>query len=138
MKKIRTRLKPVSIFLVVLMVTLSLPYQSALAALINTEDLMGSQKATEARAYITSVLAREDMQKALIARGIDPIEAQARVSTLTDQEAIQYANTMEQLPAGGVIGYIVGLVVLVFLVLLVTDILGYTDVFPFVKKTVKQ
>ena len=137
MKKIRHRLRPVSIFLVVLMVTLSLPYQSALAALVGTEELMGSQKATEARAYIASVLAREDMQKALIARGIDPIEAQARVGTLTDQEAIQYANTMEQLPAGGVIGYIVGLAVLVFLVLLVTDILGYTDVFPFVKKTVK-
>ena len=137
MKNIRNRLRPVSIFLVILMLMLSLPYQSALAALIGTEDLMGSQEATEARAYITSVLAREDIQKALIARGIDPIEAQARVGTLTDQEAIQFANTMEQLPAGGLIGYLVGLAVLVFLVLLVTDILGFTDVFPFVKKTVK-
>jgi len=137
MKKIRPRLRPVSIFLVVLMLTLSLPYQSTLAALIGTEELMGSQKAVEARAYISSVLAREDIQKALMARGIDPIEAQARVGTLTDQEAIEFAGTMEQLPAGGVIGYIVGLAVLVFLVLLVTDILGYTDIFPFVKKTVK-
>jgi len=137
MKNIRNRLRPVSIFLVILMLMLSVPYQSALAALIGTEDLMGSQEATEARAYITSVLAREDIQKALIARGIDPIEAQARVGTLTDQEAIQFANTMEQLPAGGLIGYLVGLAVLVFLVLLVTDILGFTDVFPFVKKTVK-
>jgi len=137
MKKIRHRLKPVSIFLVILMLTLSLPYQSALAALIGTEEMMGSQKAVEARAYITSMLAREDIQKALVARGIDPVEAQARVGTLTDQEAIEFAGTMEQLPAGGVIGYIVGLAVLVFLVLLVTDILGYTDIFPFVKKTVK-
>lgn len=137
MRNIRHRLRPVSIFLVVLMLMLSLPYQSALAALIGTEELMGSQKAVEARSYITSVLAREDIQKALMARGIDPIEAQARVGTLTDQEAIEFASTMEQLPAGGVIGYIVGLAVLVFLVLLVTDILGYTDIFPFVKKTVK-
>jgi len=137
MKKIRYGLRPVSIFLVVLMVTLSLPYQSALAALVGTEAIMGSQKATEARAYIAGVLAREDIQKALIDRGIDPLEARARVGTLTDQEAIQYANTMEQLPAGGVIGYIVGLAVFLFLVLLVTDILGYTDIFPFVKKTVK-
>ena len=138
MKNIRNRLRPVSIFLVILMVTLSLPYQSALAALIGTEELMGSQKAVEARAYITSVLAREDIQKALIARGIDPIEAQARAGTLTDREAIQFAGTMEQLPAGGVIGYIVGLAVLVFLVLLLTDVLGYTDIFPFVKKTAKK
>ena len=137
MKSIRNRLRPVSIFLVILMLMLSLPYQSALAALIGTEDLMGSQRAAEARAYISSVLAREDIQKALIARGIDPIEAQARVGTLTDQEAIQFADTMDKLPAGGGIGYIVGLAVLIFLVLLVTDILGYTDVFPFVKKTVQ-
>jgi hypothetical protein len=138
MKPIRNRVKPVSIFLVILILMLSLPYQSALAAWIGTEDLMGSQKAVEARAYIASVLAREDIQTALVARDIDPIEAQARVSTLTDQEAIQVADTMEQLPAGGLIGYLVGLTVLVFLVLLVTDILGYTDIFPFVKKTVKE
>ena len=119
MRRIRPRLKPVSIFLVVLMLT-------------------GSQRATEARAYIAGMLAREDIQKALIDRGIDPVEAQARVGTLTDREAVQFADTMEQLPAGGVIGYIVGLAVLVFLVLLVTDILGYTDIFPFVKKTAKQ
>ena len=135
MKNIRNRLRPVSIFLVILMLMVSLPYQSALAALIGTEDLMGSQKAAEARAYITNVLAREDIQKALIARGIDPIEAQARIGTLTDKEAIQFADTMEQLPAGGTVGVIVGLAVLVFLVLLLTDILGYTDIFPFVKKT---
>jgi hypothetical protein len=134
---IRNRLKFVSIFLVVLMVMVSLPYQSALAALVGTEDLMASQRAAEARAYITSVLAREDIQKALMARGIDPIEAQARAGALTDQEAIQFAETMEQLPAGGLIGYIVGLAVLVFLVLLLTDILGFTDIFPFVKKTAK-
>ena len=137
MTSIRNRLKPVSIFLVALMVLLSLPYQSALAALIGTEDLMESQRAVEARAYITSVLAREDIQKALMARGIDPIEAQARADSLTDQEAIQFADTMEQLPAGGLIGYLVGLAVLVFLVLLITDILGFTDIFPFVKKTAK-
>ena len=135
MQNIRNRLRPASIFLVILMLMVSLPYQSALAALIGTEDLMGSQKAAEARAYITNVLAREDIQKALIARGIDPIEVQARIGTLTDKEAIQFADTMEQLPAGGSVGVIVGLAVLVFLVLLVTDILGYTDIFPFVKKT---
>ena len=137
MKNIRKRLRPGSIYLVILMLMLSLPYQSALAALIGTEDLMRSQKAVEARAYITSVLSREDIQNALISRGIDPIEAQARVGTLTDQEAIQFADTMEQLPAGGLVGYLAGLAVLVFLVLLITDILGYTDIFPFVKKTLE-
>jgi len=122
----------------VLMLMLSLPYQTAMAALIGTEELVSSQKATEARAYIVSVLAREDIQQLLTARGIDPIEAQARVGALTDQEAIRMAETMENLPAGGNIAWIFGLAVLVFLVLLVTDLLGYTNIFPFVKKTVNE
>jgi len=138
MKNIRGRLKPISIMVTVLMLMLSLPYQTAMAALIGTEELVSSQKATEARAYIVSVLAREDIQQLLTARGIDPIEAQARVGALTDQEAIRMAETMENLPAGGNIAWIFGLAVLVFLVLLVTDLLGYTNIFPFVKKTVNE
>ena len=138
MKNLRKRLKPISIMATVLMLMLSLPYQSALAALIGTEDLVSSRKATEARAYINTVLAREDIQQLLMARGIDPLEAQARVGALTNQEAIRMAETMENLPAGGTLGYIVGLAVLVFLVLLATDLLGYTDIFPFVKKTINE
>ena len=138
MKNLRGRLKPISIVVTVFMLMLSLPYQTAMAALIGTEDLVSSQKATEARAYINTVLAREDIQQLLMARGIDPIEAQARVGVLTDQEAIRMVETMENLPAGGSIAYIFGLAVLVFLVLLVTDLLGYTNIFPFVKKTVNE
>ncbi len=138
MKIFRKRLKPVCIMVTVFMLMLSLPYQSALAALIGTEDLVASQTASEARTFITSVLAREDIQQLLMARGINPIEAQARVGAMTDQEAIRMAETIENLPAGGTIGYIIGLAVLVFLVLLITDLLGYTNIFPFVKKTVKE
>ena len=138
MKNLRSRLKPISIMVTVFMLMLSLPYQTAMAALIGTEDLVSLEKATGARAYINSVLVREDIQQLLLARGIDPIEAQARVDVLTDQEAIQMAETLENLPAGGSIAYIFGLAVLVFLVLLVTDLLGYTNIFPFVKKTVNE
>jgi hypothetical protein len=54
---------------------------------------------------------------------------------LSDSEAIAIADQIEQLPAGGsAIGVIIGAALIIFLVLLVTDILGYTDVFPFVNK----
>jgi len=134
MRNVRRKIKPVSLFLAIFMLVISLPYQSAIAAMVTTEDLMNSGKAAEARTYISDVLAREDIQKALVARGIDPIEAQARVGSLSDAEAIRFAGMVEQLPAGGNVGFIVGLAVLVFLVLLITDILGYTNIFPFVKK----
>ncbi len=116
------------------MLVISMPYQVAIAAMVTTEDLVNSGKAVEARACISEVLAREDIQQALISRGIDPIEAQARVDSLSDAEAIRFAGMVEQLPAGGNVMWVVGLAVFVFIVLLVTDILGYTNIFPFVKK----
>jgi hypothetical protein len=62
------------------------------------------------------------------------MEAKTRVDSLSDIEAITVANQIEQLPAGsGAIGAVIVASVIVFLVLLITDILGYTDIFPFVK-----
>ncbi len=134
MKVIRRAAKPVSIVLTVLMVLLSVPYQSALATMVETETVLGVAQSQEAREYLNEVLSRKDVQTALMAQGVDPLEAQARVASLSDAEAVRLAGQVEHLPAGGnAIGVIVGAAVLVFIVLLITDILGYTDVFPFVK-----
>lgn len=135
MKKIRLRLRPVSMFMAILMVLICMPWQSAMAAMVGTEAVIDSARAEQARAVISKLLAREDIQRALIAQGIDPLEAQARVDSLSDREAIRFAEKIEQLPAAGSsVAWVLGLAVLVFLVLLITDILGYTDIFPFVKK----
>ncbi|UCD91514.1 MAG: PA2779 family protein [Desulfobacterales bacterium] len=61
-------------------------------------------------------------------------EANQRIDSLTDAEAIRLAKTIEHLPAGGSTASVVVIsALIVFLVLLATDIMGYTDVFPFVK-----
>jgi hypothetical protein len=62
-------------------------------------------------------------------------EVKARVAALTDAEALQLAREIDSLPAGadGGVSAIVGALVLIFLVLLLTDLLGYTKVFPFTK-----
>jgi UPF0716 family protein affecting phage T7 exclusion len=49
---------------------------------------------------------------------------------MTDDEAAQLAAQLDSLPTGG---SIVGAIVLVFLVLLITDILGFTKIFPFTR-----
>ena len=62
-------------------------------------------------------------------------EAMQRATTLSDREIRQIAGQLEKLPAGqSAVGAVVGAIVLIFLVLLITDLLGLTDVFPFVKK----
>jgi hypothetical protein len=66
----------------------------------------------------------------LVARGVDPAQVQARLESLTDEEVQTLAANMDQLPAGG---DALGLLVFLFIVLLITDILGFTNIFPFVK-----
>ncbi len=117
------------------MLLLSLPHKSAFAGMIGTETVLDATRSQEARDYLNRTLAREDVRASLIAQGIDPLEAKARVDSLSDAEAVSLADQIEELPAGGsALGIIVGALLIVFIVLLVTDILGYTDVFPFVKK----
>ena len=112
-----------------------MPCKSALAAMIGTETVLDISRGQEARDYLDRIFAREDVQTELIAQGIDPLEAKARVDSLSDAEVIALADQIDNHPAGGnAVGVIVGALLLVFLILLLTDILGLTDIFPFVKK----
>ena len=114
---------------------IAVPYQPLLAAMVPTDATIYDNKAEEARDHLKSLISRNDIRKSLLSKGIDPDEAKIRVESLSDSEAIAVADQIEQLPAGGgAIGVIIGAALIVFLVLLATDILGYTDVFPFVNK----
>ncbi len=135
MKFIRKKVSFVSLFMAVVTLLIAVPYQPLLAAMVPTDATIYDNKAGEARDYLKSLISRNDIRKSLLSKGIDPDEAKIRVESLTDSEAIAVADQIEQLPAGGgAIGIIIGAALIVFLVLLATDILGYTDVFPFVNK----
>ena len=134
MKRFRQILKPIGLLLAIFMIMLSGPYQSAMAAMIGTESVVDSERAHNAREYLKTFLAREDVKSALVSQGVDPQEAQNRTDSLTEEEARFVADQLDQMPAGG--GFFSTLLIvafLVFVILLVTDITGYTDIFPFVK-----
>ncbi len=135
MKFIRKKVSFVSLFMAAMMLLIAVPYQPLLAAMVPTGATIYDNKAEEARDHLKSLISRNDIRKSLLSQGIDPDEAKIRVESLSDSEAIAVADQIERLPAGGsAIGVIIGAALIVFLVLLATDILGYTDVFPFVKK----
>ncbi len=83
------------------------------------------------RDRVASFLDRADVRSRLAAQGVSAGEVKARVAALTDEEAAQLAAGIDALPAGG--EGIIGALLIVFLVLLLTDILGFTKVFPFTK-----
>jgi hypothetical protein len=134
MDLIRKLSKPIAIILSFYMLMLACPYQSAWAAMIGTESMINVSGDQSPRDYLNTLLAREDIQAALVSQGIDPKEAQVRIDSLSDAEVNDVVNKLDQLPAGGIIGTILIVGLVVFLVLLATDIAGYTDIFPFVKK----
>ncbi len=134
MKVIRKTLKPMSISLAVIMFLIGAPVHSVLGAMIGTETVMDSARGREAREYLHQLLARKDVQNAFIAQNIDPIEARARIDSLSDDEVIRLADQIDQLPAGGGAIEVLLVIILVgFIVLVITDITGLTDVFPFIK-----
>jgi hypothetical protein len=135
MRTIRRITKPVSYLVLSGFMMLSLHVPAANAALVGTDAVVSAAAGDEARAKVRAALERDEVKQALAERGVSPADVQARVDSLTDQEVTQLSAKLDQLPAGG---DALGLLVFIFLVLLITDILGYTDIFPFVKKPAKR
>ena len=115
--------------LIVSTTLLGLPL-TAQAGMVSSADAFATQAQTEARAQVNAMLARADVQAEMAQRGLSPEQAQTRVNALTDDEVASLAGRMDEAPAGG---DILGIIFTVFIVLLVTDILGLTKVYPFTR-----
>ena len=132
--RIRCSARYVSFFMTLTMIFMTLPLQTVCAAMVGTETVLTTTQTQTARENLIRFLEREDIKAAMTDQGINSLEAKARVDSLSDAEVIQIAKKMDQLPAGGDgLGIVIGAALIVFLVLLFTDIAGYTNVFPFVK-----
>jgi hypothetical protein len=134
MKVFRRLSRPLAVPMAAVMLMMSVPIGAANAGLIGTEQALALEVAEAERSRVLDFLARDDVRAGLIGLGVDPAQAAARVAGLSDAEIRDIAGSIGQLPAGQeFFGSIIGAALVVFLVLLVTDILGLTDVFSFVR-----
>ena len=107
------------------------PAAAVRAELITPED-MAAVEAAATREKLVAMFAREDVRSELVAYGVDADEAAARVAALSDAEIAIVAKQIEDAPAGASFaGAVGGALLLLGAILVVTDLLGYTDVFPF-------
>lgn len=106
------------------------PQATPSSELVSTQDVLSADQVSADRERISEVLARQDVQDQLIAQGVDPADVEARVAALSDAEVRQMAEHLDDLPAGA---SVVGALVFIFVLLLVTDLLGLTNVFPFTR-----
>ena len=116
-----------------LLVSLSLivlPVGPAQAAMISNGQIIGEVQAELNRGDVLQILAREHAQQHLKALGVSPDMVKERVSHMTDQEVAQLNQHLADLPAGG---DVLGVILILFIVFIITDMLGATNIFPFVK-----
>ncbi len=105
---------------------------TAQASLVTTQEVavVSAEPVDSPRGRVIAFLDREDVRAGLLAQGVSSATAAERVQAMTDAEVAELATRVAQAPAGG---DVLGLVFTVFIVLLVTDILGLTKVFPFTR-----
>jgi hypothetical protein len=137
MEKLRQFARPTSFFVVLCLLGLSSYIPASRAAIISTEAVATANQIQYERNHLNQLLDRDDVKSYLRSRGVEPASVQARIDGLTDTEVHALASRLDQHPAGEGFGTLLTVAFFVFLTLLITDILGYTDVFPFVKKPAK-
>jgi hypothetical protein len=113
------------------MLTISLPMQTARADMVGTDVVLAQQEAALLRLKVHSFFSRDEVAAEMQKLGVDADSAKLRVDAMTDSELQQVAGKLDQMPAGG--ESIIAVVFTVFIILLITDILGLTKVFPFTK-----
>ncbi len=126
-RKLNRHLSAVLVFLLAMLSIQSPAY----ASIVGTDVAIAQQQGDIDRAKLLAMFERDDLRDALIAQGVNPDNARERIAALSDEEVKSMVGQVDQLPAGG---DAVGVVIFIFLVLLFTDIMGWTDVYPFVKK----
>ena len=111
--------------------TLTMVAPIAQAGIVGTEVALAGATLDADRARLNDRLAREDVKAMLVAHGVDPAVVQERVVGLSATEVQRLNTQMDQMPAGG---EVLGVLLTIFIVLLITDLIGWTDVFPFTNK----
>jgi hypothetical protein len=134
MRSLHTTRKPIAGLVILALGVFSISWAPAHAAMVTTAEILKQNQQNHERERLGTFFDRSEVRRQLEAWGVNSEEAKAWVDSLTDEEITELAARIDQLPAGGdALSTIVGAAFLVFLVLLITDILGYTDVFPFIK-----
>lgn len=124
----------VSLPLILSIIVTTFPLALPAGENISTDQLIDESIAAADRAMLLDLMSRQETRAQMELMGVNPDEALARVATLSDSEVQQIRGELQSLPAGGdAIGTVVGAAVLIFLVLLITDLLCLTTVFKFTR-----
>ena len=118
----------------ILTLTLSLllicaPISQAQAAIIANAQLIDQVQLTNDKNVLLQTINRVQVQEQLLSMGVTTIELESRINQMTQQEIAQLNQQITELPAGG---DALGIILLIFIIFVITDVIGATDIFPFI------
>lgn len=105
------------------------PISQAQAAIIANAQLFDQVQQANDKDALLQTINRVDVQEQLLGMGVSTAELESRINQMTQQEIVQLNQQINELPAGG---DILGVIVLIFIVFVITDVIGATDIFPFI------
>lgn len=101
----------------------------ATAGVFSSDQVIANQQHQYNKQQVLSFVNSAEVQNKLIELGVSPDEAKQRIANMTEQELSSLNNEINDMPAGG----IVGTIVTVLVVVAILDLMGITDVYPFIR-----
>jgi hypothetical protein len=99
------------------------------AAMVSNQQIISAAEQTDARQSLLQTLQREQVQQQLLSLGVSPADVESRIQHMSYAEINQRNQKIDELPAGS---GVLGVAVFIFVVFVVTDVIGATDIFPFI------
>lgn len=119
--------RPIAIFLSILLALM--PLLPAQAAMIGNQQIINQNQSQQTRDSLQQLLEQETARQQLQAWGVSPDQIRNRIDSLTDAELARINQQVNDLNAGG---SVLGILLVIFIVFVITDVIGATDIFPFI------
>jgi len=105
------------------------PISQAQAAIIANAQLIDQVQLANNKEALLQTINRVDLQEQLLVMGVTTADIESRINQMTQQEIAQLNQQINELPAGG---DVLGIILIIFIVFVITDVIGATDIFPFI------
>ena len=106
-----------------------MPMLPAQAAMIGNEQIVNQSLSVQTRDSLRQLFEQDTARQQLQAWGVSPDRINTRINSLTDAELARINQQVGDLNAGG---NILGILLVIFIVFVITDVIGATDIFPFI------
>lgn len=119
--------RPIAVLLSMLLALM--PLLPAQAAMIGNQQIIEQHQQSQTRDSLQQMLNQQAARQQLQALGVSPEQVSNRIDSLTDSELARINQHVDTLDAGG---GVLGILLVIFIVFVITDVIGATDIFPFI------